>query len=372
MTKSSGPLVSVIFPMFNVEKTVANSLGTIQDQTYENIEIICVDDGSTDRTVDLVQPFLNDPRIRLVRQENRGLGGARNTGLRESDGDWVTFVDSDDWVLPTMVEKLVAMATAENIDIADCLFTVVDDDGEVMSTRDSVVDRDDKLYFARIMSGQAPAQACARLYRKTLFTENDIAFPEKTIHEDLFTVYKLFFFANSYLTVNEPLYVWHARPGSLSRAISIKHVDDTFSAFEDAWDFLTRHRIRDEYLPQFYRRCAHYAFGVYQKIDKFGSITNNKDEVRTYVAMRINASPFFSSKLLQSLYRTDQGLLRRLAKHDGFRFGSTQGQDVTSFLSGANAAGVATTAPTLDPHLFITFSGILMVIYRKLRRRFGK
>ncbi|WP_100642942.1 glycosyltransferase family 2 protein [Alteromonas facilis] len=96
------PLVSVVMPMYNVEKYIREALGSVLQQTYPNFEVICVDDGGEDGSAAYVES-LNDPRIRVIRQQNRGLAGARNTGIADAKGDYIAFLDSDDVWLP---EKL--------------------------------------------------------------------------------------------------------------------------------------------------------------------------------------------------------------------------------------------------------------------------
>lgn len=99
--------VSVILPVYNVEKFVAEAINSVLAQTYTNFEALIVDDGSTDRSIEICQQF-TDPRIKIIRQKNRGLSGARNTGIRHAEGEYLAFLDSDDAWLPEKLEKHVA------------------------------------------------------------------------------------------------------------------------------------------------------------------------------------------------------------------------------------------------------------------------
>jgi len=98
------PLVSVVIPVYNVEQYIQEALDSALKQTYRNIEIIVVDDGSPDNSVAIIQKRYNDPRLRIVRQRNRGLAGARNTGIRHASGQYVAFLDSDDFWQPNKIE----------------------------------------------------------------------------------------------------------------------------------------------------------------------------------------------------------------------------------------------------------------------------
>ena len=347
--------------MFNVEATVLNSLGTVQDQTYENIEIICIDDGSTDRTVDLVKEFSNDPRIRVIRQENQGLGGARNTGIREARGEWLTFVDSDDWIHPTMVEKLISEAGQDpKLDIVDCFHAVVDEKGSVTATRDLSIATGDPDYFAEVMSGAAPVLACGKIYRKSLFDDKELLFPEHTIYEDIFVTYKIFYAARGAMTVREVLYIWNHRSGSLSRSISKKHVDDTMRAFDSSWDFLTRRGLAERYIDQFYRRCAHFALNLFNKAHTYGDDSRLARETLTYLREKLQGSPYFSNKMRRSLRSSDPRALSRLTNQGDFlgrRFGDARANQ----RRGLSARGG-------DPLYYVTFAGLLLVAIRKLKR----
>ena len=111
------PLISVIVPVYKVERYLDRCIQSIVDQTYRNLEIILVDDGSPDACPDMCDAWAaRDCRIRVIHQENRGLGAARNSGIRISTGELIGFVDSDDWLEPTMYEVLYRSLTKENAD----------------------------------------------------------------------------------------------------------------------------------------------------------------------------------------------------------------------------------------------------------------
>ena len=133
----TGPLVSVIVPAFNAEKTLGETLQSGAAQTYANIEIVIVDDGSTDSTAEIAAEFCaREPRARLVRQENRGLAGARNRGVRESSGPWIAPLDADDLFHPTTVEKQVraALAAPAPPGFVYCWYQDIDEQGFVLGS----------------------------------------------------------------------------------------------------------------------------------------------------------------------------------------------------------------------------------------------
>ena len=117
-------LISVIVPVYNVEKYLEECLDSIQCQTYKNIEVLLVNDGSTDNSEEICERFCRqDSRFHLINQENKGLSGARNRGMSESKGEFITFVDSDDVIKEDMLEQLMEQVTSEEIDIVECWYS---------------------------------------------------------------------------------------------------------------------------------------------------------------------------------------------------------------------------------------------------------
>lgn len=113
------PEVSIIIPVYNTERYLADCLSSILAQTYTDYEAIIVNDGSTDKSIDIIEPFAaKDNRIVIIHQENRGLSEARNTGIKAAQGKWITFVDSDDMLAPTFLQKLLEAAKQNNATIA--------------------------------------------------------------------------------------------------------------------------------------------------------------------------------------------------------------------------------------------------------------
>jgi glycosyltransferase involved in cell wall biosynthesis len=126
--------VSVIIPVYNVEQYVAQTLESVLAQTYTNLEIIIVDDESPDRSIDVCRRY-TDPRIQIVQQKNRGLAGARNTGIRHATGDYIALLDSDDLWLPDKLQKQVAhLEASPQLGISFCRSAFIDDSGQPLGT----------------------------------------------------------------------------------------------------------------------------------------------------------------------------------------------------------------------------------------------
>ena len=131
-------LISVIVPVYNVEEYLDECLDSIRKQTYKNIEVILVNDGSTDKSQEICERYCQqDSRFYLINQENRGLSGARNRGIQESTAEFITFVDSDDVIKEDMLEQLMKPMTLENIDIVECWYTHNEQELE-LETKDNI------------------------------------------------------------------------------------------------------------------------------------------------------------------------------------------------------------------------------------------
>jgi glycosyltransferase involved in cell wall biosynthesis len=129
--------LSVVVPVFNAEKWLSETLDSLLRQTYGNIEILCIDDGSTDKSNELIREYQSQyPQILLIQQENAGVSAARNKGIESASGDYVAFLDADDFVAPVTYEKMISQMEAENSDIIFCEFTRFWADGHTQITKE--------------------------------------------------------------------------------------------------------------------------------------------------------------------------------------------------------------------------------------------
>lgn len=235
------PLVSIIVPVYNVEKYVAECLGSLEAQSYRNLEVIVVDDGSTDSSMPRVEPFLNRlRRTKVYSYPNRGLGAARNVGLNLAAGEFITFVDSDDYVSSDYVESMIECQRQGNFDIVSCDLQKVTEAGdpidEIKRPSSEVAAFSE---YARILGVYDLSVSCGRLYRTDFLKSSGIRFPNRCPHEDMFFTYKIFSCAqNNVARINRGLYKWRQREGSLGRSLSPSHIDAMNSLRDDTKNFL--------------------------------------------------------------------------------------------------------------------------------------
>lgn len=185
------PLISVIIPVYNVEKYLHRCLDSVIAQTYQNLEIICVDDGSVDESGKICDQYaVRDARIKVIHQENQGLSAARNRGLDAAEGEYIAFVDSDDYILEDMYKKMLDKLLNYNVDLCVCQWQYEFSDGRQVVKRKNIdptiYGRKASLEFARFLymgnyENGVVVAAWNKLYRRALLDK--IRF-EGRIHED--------------------------------------------------------------------------------------------------------------------------------------------------------------------------------------------
>ena len=227
--KGKKPLVSVIMPVYNSIAYLKESLESVIGQTYSNLEIIVVDDASTDGSYDMLQAYAaEDARIVILREiQNAGVGHVRNTGLRAAHGEYCCFIDSDDTADCRMVENLLLLMQKSHADMAACSEECPDDpwwpDG--MALIDTVVEFSDDWERLRFILGsylpcrQGYCGYCVhgKMYVRHVLSDYGILFQEGiTAGEDLAFNLKFLFIASRIVTCSEPLYTYYNREGSLS------------------------------------------------------------------------------------------------------------------------------------------------------------
>lgn len=232
------PLISVIIPVFNREKCIEKCLESIIRQTYTNIEIVVVNDGSTDNSLNICKRFSSeDSRMLLIDKTNNGVSSARNAGLDVSKGDFIAFVDSDDWVEQDFIEILYKTLICNNVDISQCGYFF--HKNNVISLppvlQNSVLDKNQSLillfedYLVRNFLWN-------KLYKRSLF--QNIRFPEGKNYEDVNVMYKLFDQCERIAYVNAPKYHYIFSSNSL-----MNNNDDLLSTGRDIFDsFLNQYK----------------------------------------------------------------------------------------------------------------------------------
>lgn len=224
-------MISIIVPIYNVSSYIERCIESIVNQTYSNLEIILVDDGSPDDCPEICDKWAKkDERIRVLHKKNGGQAEARNMAIDTSTGDYILFVDGDDYILPNMCEDLVKVIEQFNTDIVVCNYFFEYGDrhvDDIMPIESAVYERKAimELYFKE----KYPALVApwCKLYRRDLFFNDEhIRYPVGVLHEDEFTSYRLFYAAHSTVVIKDVLYGYVQRSGSDTASVDVKHIRD--------------------------------------------------------------------------------------------------------------------------------------------------
>lgn len=234
-------LISVVVPIYKVEKFLPTCIESIIRQSYKNLELILVDDGSPDSCPSICEKYKQvDSRIKVIHKKNGGLSDARNAGLKIAEGKWITFIDSDDYVGVDFLRVLYIVAVLNEADISVCDYsTVLDNNGlekpETSKLELSNIKCLESMYHPKIHGMEFVAWG--KLYKTTLFKKNNIEYPVGKIHEDIFTTYKLIYAAAKVVFSNYIGYFYRIRKDSIMTSdFNLKRFD-VLDARAEACDF---------------------------------------------------------------------------------------------------------------------------------------
>lgn len=239
--------ISVIVPVYKVEAYLEECIASIVSQTHRNLEIILVDDGSPDNCGAICDYWAEkDSRIQVIHKENGGLSDARNAGIAAARGDYIAFVDSDDWILPDMCEKLLTALIRENADISACnIRTCYPTRQSTYGCKAYTVGNSEKILSMLYQDTMYPVSAWNKLYRRSLWA--DIRFPKGKICEDAFTTYLLVDKAGTIVQIPDALYCYRIRENSImTSTFSAKRMDE-----EESWR--CNYRFMQQYYPKLYK-----------------------------------------------------------------------------------------------------------------------
>lgn len=234
MEKEKTPAISVIVPIYNVEKYIARCLESLAVQVYDDFEVVMINDGTQDSSAEIAAQFAAaDSRFRLFHQENMGVGEARNRGVELARGQYISFVDADDMLFADGLQRLAEAAKKDNSDIVCCSYFCCDESGENLRKshimkREGVY-RGDKILGCAIRDVTIRSYLWNKLWRRSLFVDNGIMFPNMYF-EDSAMVPILFGFAGTVSVISDPLYIYTCRNNSITGLTSERCVGDYIAA----------------------------------------------------------------------------------------------------------------------------------------------
>ena len=322
------PIISVIVPVYNVEEYLPKCLDSILNQTFSNIEIICVNDGSTDGSRKILEEYKKrDFRIKIVDKKNGGLSSARNAGMKVATGEFYSFIDSDDWIDKTMLEKLYENITTLNTDISICAVHQFDetnqkiDDSNPYYTLEFFNETFNNRAFSYKDTKSFIMDVCVmawnKLYRKSLVDECSAEFPDGLIFEDGPFFFSIFFKTNRVSIVRDFLYYYRInRKNSIIQKAGKKflNVIDVaelmYSKIKDLPDFedlnytFFRKKVED-FIYRFEHLNPKYKSAFAKKLKQESSLVDEKQ---------------FPPSMVRGKFRYNYLLFKNLAKGRVFDF----------------------------------------------------
>lgn len=248
------PKYSIVVPTYNVENYIEKCLRSILAQDFEDYEIIVVNDGSTDESAIVVEKMVSEypNRIRLISQENKGLGGARNTGIQEASGEYILFIDSDDTVSEKLLSEVDKKICETDSDIIIFDIAYIDEHGTQLSyligssqpTETISLEEYPEILFTS-------ASACNKVYRRSLFTDNNISFPEHLFYEDLCTTTKFYHLTKKITYLPQCLYFYLQRSGSIMYSKNIERNREIITSTNILFSYYKKQGLFEKYKKEF-------------------------------------------------------------------------------------------------------------------------
>lgn len=259
-------VISVIVPVYNIFEYLPRCVESIRKQTYPYLDIILVDDGSTDRTGALAEKLaLEDKRIRVFHKENGGSSSARNLGIEHAKGTYIGFVDSDDYIEPQMYERMLAVAVQENLQMVQCSRDEIDENGNLMPNvcepPKEAEFQNSEFLMRELLLHRGDCSFCTRLTHRSLF--QNLRFPEGELNEDFYLLVQMLVQIPRIVVLPEQDYHVFYRYGSNTRT---RKEDDFPQVFTDIVRNADRvMNIVKENYPQLELEAMR--FGLFQRLD---------------------------------------------------------------------------------------------------------
>ena len=325
-------LVSVVLPIYNVEKYLAFCIDSVIEQTYQNIEIILVDDGSTDTCPQICDQYKEkDNRIKVIHKKNGGLSDARNEGLKNAKGKYICFIDSDDFIAPNYITTLYRLIKKYQTDIAVCNFKRVQDSNFPAKQDEKI---EEKVYTGKEMIENIYRKS---IYQQTIVTWNkmynidlfrNIKFPYGKQHEDEFTTHLLYYISAKVVMTSEVLYYYRYVPTSImNQSFKMKRLDG-IEALEERMKFFLEHNeeklyhltlIRYESVLMIHymncKRLLENSESIQKELyDKFKK--NYKKTIKLKECSFVDKVKFTIARISPNLYYYSKKIIKGILRHE--------------------------------------------------------
>lgn len=261
--------ISIIIPVYNVEKYLRQCLQSVSEQTFKDFEAIIIDNNSPDNSAAIIQEFVDKhPNFKTFKKIGGGLGGARNEGIKHATGEYLVFLDSDDWITPDALQSLYNAVSNDNADIAACPHYKATAYGTKLNKNSHrkkhsfIIDTQKDGAVEMLKEGISNGCAWGKIFKRDIITSNSILFPENTPYEDVAFIAVCFLLAKRYIYVNKPLWFYRYVSTSISNTKSEMAPKSLFNNFSMMRDFLkSRGLYHGDIAEEFEYRYLHMTIG---------------------------------------------------------------------------------------------------------------
>ncbi len=316
-------LVSVIIPLYNVEKYLDKCIKSVVNQTLKDIEIILVNDGSDDNSSNICDEWeKKDSRIKVIHQENYGVSPARNVGVKTSTSQYIAFIDSDDYVDFNYLEKLYNVAKEDSADMVVCNFNRVTEKGKVINTDQCKISKGvfSGKEICKMLSSIPVTfiSSCAKIYKRNLF--ENVEYPIGKVNEDEAVAHRLIYPCDKIILIDESLYFYvkHSDDKNISSNINEYNFTDAIDALYDRMMYFTK---KDEELRKLAEKD--YLYTIFIQIGRlktYSKIARTKIEgcrkyfKKAYKTIQNNDSITIQHKVVLYSFKINPILTRIIAK----------------------------------------------------------
>lgn len=299
--------ISVIVPVYNVEKYLHKCINSILDQTYRNLEIILIDDGSTDNSGKICDEYaLKDERIKVIHKENGGLSSARNAGLDICSGDYIGFVDSDDYIAEDMYEYLYVNLIKNNADIAMCNYFSVSENRKitkVLKIKTFVTNKKEDILKENLnYAFNAYPAVWNKLFKKYIFLK--LRFPNGKCCEDNFILLESIDKLNRYIYLEQAKYYYLNRNNSLAHRKIDNHLFDEVEVFSSILQYVLKMYPK---LKKYAEKCLLISYKI--SLDRLLYNSNKDEYVKEKIICQKNIKKLFFSNLLKNSLSIHQKII---------------------------------------------------------------
>lgn len=325
-TTQSKALLSVIMPIYNVEHYLQKSIESVLNQSYQQWELIAIDDGSTDSSgtiLDDLASRIKDPRFKIFHQTNRGLSATRNFGLEQASGEYAFFFDADDLLEPDLFFKSMQILEQEQADLVLFPYKEIDDKGQVVQQKnDQFSDIQQKKIrtgndlLLELLEDHIKNYAWQFIFRKSIAITHDIVFPENRYFEDVATTHKFFYYAGKASICTSSNYLYRIRENSIvNSTLGLQNINDFITSSEDVYHFYQSNDQLKKYVDGYYMSRLYECYRMIARRNLFNEfqlqVKNLTEKLRKHCSLISMRNFSIKQKIILSLILIGLGKIIR-------------------------------------------------------------